>query len=99
MITEINPTFFTKEHSPRTKDILFYIQELIQPIINYIYGKKQRNSYLQLTCKDDKVLLSVISHRYKKPVYTETNVGRGKKKTKKNKLNIYDKKIKNKRLL
>jgi len=97
-IIEIDSTFFTTEHSPRIKDILFYIQEVIQPIIKYIYEKKQRNSYLQLTCNDNKVLMSIISHRYKKPVYTETNVGKGKKKTKKNKLNIYVKKNNKKKL-
>ena len=81
--------------------MLFYIQEVIQPIIKHIYEKNQRNSYIQLTCNDNKVQMSVISNRYKTPVYTETDVGRGKKKTKrkKNKMNIYDKKIKNKRFI
>jgi hypothetical protein len=101
-ITEINPSFFTTPHSPRNKDILYYIQEVIQPIIIYIYNKNERNSYIQLHCNDNKIQMRVVSHKYKIPVYTETDVGRGKKKsknTKKNKVNIYDKKIKKKRFI
>lgn len=101
-IKEIDPSFFTRLHSPRNTDILFYIQEIIQPIIKHIYEKKQRNSYIQLHCVDNKIQIHLISHKYKIPVYTESDVARGKKKTrniKKNKSNIYDKKIKNKRFI
>jgi len=80
-IKEINPSFFTTLHSPRNTDILYYIQEVIQPIIKYIYEKKQRNSYIQLRCIDNKIQMHVISHRYKIPVYTDSDVARGKKKS------------------
>lgn len=83
LINNINPSFFTTTHSPENTDTLLYIQEHLQPIINYLYEKKQRNSYIQLNCIGNKILIDVINHRYKKPVFTETDVGRGKKKSKK----------------
>ena len=82
-IKEINPSFFTTFHSPEKIDVLFYIQEFIQPIVKYIYEIKQRNFYLQLRCIKNKIQMSMITHKYKKPVYTELDVARGKKKSKK----------------
>ena len=82
-IKEINPSFFTTFHSPENIDILFYIQEIIQPIVKNIYEKKQRNSYIHLRCIKNKIQMSMITHRFKKPVYTESDVARGKKKSKK----------------
>jgi len=95
IIEKINPSFFTTSYSPEQ------IQPLLQPIIEYLYNKKQYKFYLKLLCHENTVTIQLNKYKYRHPIFSRTElteefVGEGRKKNKTT--SIYDKKVKKKRV-